>query len=653
MDTKDSTASKSDDSKTTKQLFGSSIIPNSPRRSIGRMVQNVLLVWLDNNIDEGNITDCRNTLIQLRRVVNTIETFTDSEECIEFIRTIPNNDKACIIISGALGQRIVPRIHNMSQLDSIFIFCINQKYHEKWAKDWGKIKGVFTKIEPICEALKAATRLCEQNATPISLLATNVDTTKTNLNQLDCSFMYTLILKEILLTINFEKKHIKQFISYCRKQFADNDDELEHIRNVEKSYHKKTPIWWYTYESFLFGMLNRALRLTEVDIIIDMGFYINDLHRQIVDLNQKQYRINDISKTFTLYRGQGMDIMNFKQIKNTPGGLLSFNSFLSTTKNRSIARKFAIKSLQNPDLISILFVMTVNPSESQTVFADITDVSCVSIEDEVLFSMHTVFRIGDVKHLDNEKRFFEVHLTLTNNNDRDLRILTDRLRQDISPGETGWYRLGSLLLKMGQHNKAQQVYEILLQQTIDDHEKSKLYLQIGNVKHSQGKYNEAIKFFNDSLKISQKTIDSNPLTLAAIYNNMGCAYNKMHKYSDVLSSYERALALQQQSLPSYHTDLAASYNNIGNVYARMHQYSQALSSHEQALAIRQHSLPPNHPDLASTYNNIGNVYYNINEYYKARTFYERAIEIAQRSLPSYHPDLQMYKQNLSSVSQTL
>jgi hypothetical protein len=36
-----------------------------------QMVQNVLLIWLDNNIDD-NSNDCRNTITQLRRVVNNI-----------------------------------------------------------------------------------------------------------------------------------------------------------------------------------------------------------------------------------------------------------------------------------------------------------------------------------------------------------------------------------------------------------------------------------------------------------------------------------------------------------------------------------------------------------------------------------------------------
>jgi hypothetical protein len=127
------------------------------RRANVKIVQNVLLIWLDPNIDEDNDADCRNTITQLQRVVNNVNTFTNDDQCIEFIDTIDShNQKACMIISGSLGQHIMPRVHKMSQVDSIFIFCSNKKYHAQWVKDWSKIKGVFTEITSICEALKVA-----------------------------------------------------------------------------------------------------------------------------------------------------------------------------------------------------------------------------------------------------------------------------------------------------------------------------------------------------------------------------------------------------------------------------------------------------------------------------------------------------------------
>ena len=366
----------------------------NPRRRINvKMVQNVLLIWLDNNIDDNN-ADCRNTVSKLQRVINSINTFTDGDQCIEFINKM-NDDKACMVISGALGQHIVPRVHNLSQVDSIFIFCGNKKRHEEWAKDWPKIRGVFTEIGPICNTLKEAAQQCEQNSIAISFMATNDTISNKNLNQLDCSFMYTQIMKDILLTIQFESTHIQEFINYCLDAFEDNEEESNNVKELQRKYHQKTPIWWYTCQGFLYPMLNRALRVMDADIIIKMGFFIGDLHRHIEQLHAAQF--NGTSPSFTVYRGQGMSKADFEQMKKMKGGLLSFNNFLSTSKSPDVSLPFAHSTLSNPGLVGVLFVMVVDPSISTTPFASVADVSFFQAEDEILFSMHTVFRIGNIK----------------------------------------------------------------------------------------------------------------------------------------------------------------------------------------------------------------------------------------------------------------
>ena len=55
-------------------------------------VQNVLLIWLDGKVDDNN-ADCRNTITQLRRAVNDVNTFIDEGECIQFIDNIINNNE--------------------------------------------------------------------------------------------------------------------------------------------------------------------------------------------------------------------------------------------------------------------------------------------------------------------------------------------------------------------------------------------------------------------------------------------------------------------------------------------------------------------------------------------------------------------------------
>jgi tetratricopeptide (TPR) repeat protein len=298
----------------------------------------------------------------------------------------------------------------------------------------------------------------------------------------------------------------------------------------------------------------------------------------------------------------------------------------------------------------ILFVMTIDPSLSSTSFASITGVNYFqNIEDEVLFSMHTIFRIREIKSLGENNRLWQVELSLTSDNDKDLHVLTESIREETLSDSKGWYRLGILLLKMGQPDKAHQVYEVMLQQASDEGGKAGIYHQLGSIKNAQGQYKEAIIFYEKSLEIDQKTLPPTHLNLAGSYNNIGLVYRKMSKYSKALSYYEKALEIQQKSLPPTHLDLGGSYNNIGMAYYNMGEYSKALSYYEKALEIRQKTLPPTHPDLAMSYNNIGLVYNNMGEYSKAVSLYQRAVNIGQQSLPKDHPDLRDYREDLELV----
>jgi tetratricopeptide (TPR) repeat protein len=386
-------------------------------------------------------------------------------------------------------------------------------------------------------------------------------------------------------------------------------------------------------------MLNRALRTMDVNIMVMIGFFITDLHRHIERLHIEQFGAHPQSQVLTVYRGQGLSQIDFDQLMKTKGGLMSFNSFLSTSKNRNVSFAFARKVISNPDMVGILFVMTIDPSLSATPFAPITGISYFKTEEEVLFSMHTIFRIREIKSLGDSNRLWQVELTLTSDNDKDLRALTDRIREETLPDSEGWYRLGELLHKMGQPDKAQQVYEVMLQQASDEGEKAPIYNQLGKVKDDQGQYKEAITFYEKSLAIEQKILPPTHSNLANTYNNIGVAYRNMGEYSKALSYYEKALEIRQKTLPPTHPNLAASYNNIGNVYRNMGEYSKALSSHEKALEIRQKTLPPTHPDLAMSYNNIGIVYKKMGEYSKALWYYEKDLEISQRTLPPTHPAL--------------
>ena len=608
-----------------------------------RMFQNIILIWLDNNIDENN-EDFKQGITQLRRVVSTINTFTDTDQCTDFLTDI-YKERVFMVISDEFYKNIVPLIHDVTQLHTIVIFNKNKTGHEQWAKEWYKIKGFFTEISPMCEVLQQAGQECEQNAISISFVATNDDIRNTNLDQLDPTFMYTQILKEILLSLEFEEKHMKEFIDYCR---VNKEGTLNGVNELEREYHNKTPIWWYTSECFVYSTLNCALRLMDVDIILKMGWFIRDLHRDIEQRHKEQFGECHSNESFTIYRGQGMSKENFDRLIKTKGGLLSFNNFLSTSKDRDISLFFAESSWNNPDMIGILFVITIEHTESTTPFASVNGISAFEEEDEILFSMHTVFRIREIKPMNENRRLFQVDLTLTSDHDKDLLVLADHIRKDSGLNSRGWFRLGLLLINMGYPDKAQHVYEVLLEKTMNVRSQIPIYNELGLIKYVQGAYKEAIAFHEKVLKLEQNILAPDDSSFAVSYANIGNAYDEMGEHSKALSFLEKALIIQQKRFPPNYFYIALVYSNIGIVYYKLGEYSKALSSHEKALETKQKELPSNHPSLAMSYDNIGTLYGAIGEFSKALSYNRKALEIRQQSLPPNHPELAYSYNNIAS-----
>src|SRR5207302_699256 len=108
--------------------------------------------------------------------------------------------------------------------------------------------------------------------------------------------------------------------------------------------------------------------------------------------------------------------------------------------------------------------------------------------------------------------------------------LTECMQKETR-GSTGWFRLGQLMIKLGQFNKAEELYKILLEQPSNEGEKGYLFHQLGYIKNSQGNYVEAVEFYEKSLEIYQKTLPANHPDLASSYNNIGMVYNHMGEYS--------------------------------------------------------------------------------------------------------------------------
>jgi tetratricopeptide (TPR) repeat protein len=381
-------------------------------------------------------------------------------------------------------------------------------------------------------------------------------------------------------------------------------------------------------------------------------------------------------------------------MKQSKGCLLSFNTFLSTSMEKIVSMKFAYRARKNPDLTAILFRMEIDPRISSTPFARLDKISYYSDkEKEILFSMHTVFRIGGMKQIEN--RFWQVNLQLTSDNDQQLTQLMKYTQEEIRGG-SGLHRMGALMYRMGEFNKAEEIYTLLLEaKSNDPKECAFLHHQLGYISDQKGDFTNALAHYQKSLEINLATMspddpalsptyssigivlkkqgdlpgaleqyqhalmidtqvpETNQLQIAIRHNNIGVVLKEQEKYTEALESYQRALKIQRDKLPSRSPILATTYNNIGLVYSAMGDKSTAISYYEKTLEIFQKSLTYNHPSLAITHRNIARALENLHRYKEAVEHAARALDISRRTFGSDHAQVKVYQDDLDRLQQKL
>jgi len=100
-------------------------------------LETVCLIWLDAsaNISAENIANQK----QFRSIIHYFKTFQNTQDCEKYIREKSKDDRIFFIVSGRLGQEIVPRIHQFRQIFSIYVYCQDKQKNEEWANKFTKV----------------------------------------------------------------------------------------------------------------------------------------------------------------------------------------------------------------------------------------------------------------------------------------------------------------------------------------------------------------------------------------------------------------------------------------------------------------------------------------------------------------------------------
>jgi len=596
------------------------------------------IFWLDAQVNTTE--DNRNTQLKLREIINHLKTFDDQGECHQRILSLSPQDRLVLIVSGRCGRQLVPQIHHLRQVSSIYIYCMDKKANEQWAKDFIKIKSVIVQLKDLIHVIKQDQKGRVKIEEPLTINIFNVNNKKDqSTTGLNGNFIHSLLLIDVLIRMKSIESDKQQLIQLCKKEYQTNQKELIFVREFEKDYRSDKALWWYTRDSFLYRMLNKALRVQNIDLLFLLRFVIRDIYQQL-----KQYQQQSPIRVF---RGQVMPIDELNTLRQSINNFISINSFFSTSTNPHQALSFLNSSIITNDLCRILFVIHADPRVVKSKpFADISSLSDFGNESEVLFMMGSIFRLIKIEEI------ITIYMELCGDDEHDLKELFDHMKKEYGGGneEVNLRLFGQVLYKMGKYDLAEKIYHRLLEELpLNDPSLGDLYWNLGRVTLDKAAYDSSLECFRKSLVIEEQEGLSNYVNIGNLYNCIGNVYRRMRELERALENYKKAIELFRNANDEDHSDMAAFYNNIAIVYDGQKKYTEALDFHKKSLAIRKQHLPPNHRDIAGSHNNIGLVYFDLNKYDLAMEHYQQSLQIKLKSVPGDHPDIAKSYENIALI----
>lgn len=469
------------------------------------------LLWLDSNPDESQDTEQK-----LRSVINHLEKYQNIPQCQRYIRQTSIADRVVLITSGRLGREIVPTIHHLRQIISIYIYCMDKKANEQWSSNFSKVndllflcesicrkasfskvKGVFTTIDELIDQIRENHRIEKQIEEPLAINIFSVGHGQST-SGLNGNFVFSQILIDCLLRLKSTDRDREELIEVLKHQYQENQVELNHIIQFQNQYQSNKALRWYTKESFFHKTLNTVLRTENLHMIFLFRSYILDIQQQLQSCQSKEF--------ITVYRAQLISKEELNHLKRSIGQFISINSFFSTSVDFCRALSFFALSHRTENTEKIVFEIEADPNLGRTKpFANISQFSTYSEEDEVLFMIGSIFRLKKVS-FDKKNKIWLIEMVSSSDEDIELKQVLTHMKQQIGCGETNLRVLAKFLSKMGQFQLAGKYLERLLKElSKNDPLVGHLYADLGKIASQSGQFDQSIEWHRREIAFQEQT----------------------------------------------------------------------------------------------------------------------------------------------------
>lgn len=241
-----------------------------------------ILIWLRSN----DTSDPDEIILKenVGKFIDDIRIFDDVDDCI--------NELSCFLEEKVflwLGYGLSYLVSILNDFNQILYMYLSEPVEYTVTT---KIRGVFPDCKQLFNQLERDIQIWKHSHAYLTFCdidSRRMETTTTqDIHNNAARFMWSQMLLETLLHIPspLDNPH-KDLLKEARRLYANNHCSLKTIDQFEREYQEKDAIQWYTRDSFLYRLVNKALRTRDICLIFKFRFLIQHIHRQLKDEQEK------------------------------------------------------------------------------------------------------------------------------------------------------------------------------------------------------------------------------------------------------------------------------------------------------------------------------------------------------------------------------
>ncbi|CAF4962111.1 unnamed protein product, partial [Rotaria sp. Silwood1] len=152
-----------------------------------------------------------------------------------------------MIVSGQLGREIIPSIHELQQVISIYVYCIDKKGHEQWARNFAKVKAIILDLNELISRIEIDHRMQKTIEEPLSINIFTISS-KTGTSTMGTSTIgvnghihrsgdsQVWIIRMVLCSDN--EHELKHVLMYMKRQFGSGKTDLRTLGRLLSEMNK-------------------------------------------------------------------------------------------------------------------------------------------------------------------------------------------------------------------------------------------------------------------------------------------------------------------------------------------------------------------------------------------------------------------------------